>query len=45
MHGSADFRNRVNLIDDAAIVLGEIERFYTPFLGRRGEAAMSALAA
>ncbi|MGB7419270.1 MAG: tRNA dihydrouridine synthase DusB [Erythrobacter sp.] len=45
MHGSADFRNRVNLIDDAAVVLGEIERFYTPFLGRRGEAAMSALAA
>ncbi|MFM7348791.1 MAG: tRNA dihydrouridine synthase DusB [Erythrobacter sp.] len=32
LHGSAEFRNRVNFIDDADQVLGEIERFYTPFL-------------
>ncbi|MXP40676.1 tRNA dihydrouridine synthase DusB [Altererythrobacter soli] len=35
MHGSAEFRNHVNFIDDAAQVLGEIERFYEPFLRRR----------
>ena len=34
MHGSAEFRNMVNFIDDADQVLGEIERFYTPFLLR-----------
>ena len=33
--GSAEFRNRVNFIDDAAHVIGEIERFYEPFLRRR----------
>ncbi len=32
LHGSAEFRNRVNFIDDAGEVLGEIERFYAPFL-------------
>ena len=35
MHGSAEFRNKANFIDDADEVLGEIERFYTPFLRRR----------
>ena len=35
MHGSADFRNKVNFIDDARVVLNELERFYTPFLHRR----------
>lgn len=35
MHGSAEFRNHVNFIDDPKQVLGEIERFYTPFLRRR----------
>ena len=35
MHGSAEFRNHVNFIDDAAQVLGEIDRFYEPFLHRR----------
>jgi tRNA-dihydrouridine synthase B len=35
MHGSADFRHKVNTIDDPAQVLGELERFYTPFLHRR----------
>ena len=35
MHGSADFRNKVNAIDDAKQVLGELERFYEPFLRRR----------
>ncbi|MCU0948621.1 MAG: tRNA dihydrouridine synthase DusB [Porphyrobacter sp.] len=34
MHGSAEFRNMANFIDDADQVLGEIERFYTPFLLR-----------
>jgi tRNA-dihydrouridine synthase B len=32
LHGSAEFRNKANFIDDADQVLGEIERFYTPFL-------------
>ncbi|USA40652.1 tRNA dihydrouridine synthase DusB [Pelagerythrobacter marinus] len=35
MHGSAEFRNRANFIDDPDQVLGEIERFYQPFLHRR----------
>ena len=34
MHGSAEFRNHANFIDDPKQVLGEIERFYTPFLHR-----------
>ena len=34
MHGSAEFRNKANFIDDPAQVLGEIERFYEPFLNR-----------
>ncbi len=32
--GSAEFRNRANFIDDPAQVLGEVERFYEPFLRR-----------
>ncbi len=35
MHGSAEFRNRANFIDDPVEVLDEIERFYEPFLHRR----------
>jgi tRNA-dihydrouridine synthase B len=35
MHGSAEFRNFVNFIDDPDQVLGEIERFYAPFVHRR----------
>ena len=35
MHGSAEYRNRVNFIDDPAEVLDETERFYEPFLRRR----------
>ncbi len=35
LHGSAEFRNRANFIDDPVQVLGEIERFYEPFLRRR----------
>jgi tRNA-dihydrouridine synthase B len=35
MPGSAEFRNHVNFVDDAAQVLGELERFYEPFLRRR----------
>lgn len=33
--GSAEFRNRVNFINQAPQVLGELERFYEPFLLRR----------
>jgi tRNA-dihydrouridine synthase B len=33
--GSAEFRNRVNFVDDPLQVLGELERFYEPFLRRR----------
>ena len=32
LHGSAEFRNQVNFIDNGEQVLGEVERFYTPFL-------------
>ena len=35
MHGSAEFRNRVNFIDQASVVLEELEQFYDPFLKRR----------
>ncbi|HEY6816599.1 MAG TPA: tRNA dihydrouridine synthase DusB [Croceibacterium sp.] len=35
LHGSAEFRNFVNFIDDPIQVLGELERFYEPFLRRR----------
>lgn len=35
MHGSAEFRNHANFIDDPDQVLGEIERFYAPFIHRR----------
>jgi len=35
MHGSAEFRNRANFIDDANSVLEELEKFYQPFLRRR----------
>ena len=34
LHGSADFRNKVNFIDDAKVVLDELERFYEPFVAR-----------
>ena len=30
--GSAEFRNRVNFIDDVGTVLDELDRFYEPFL-------------
>jgi len=35
LRGSAEFRNHVNLIDDAEQVLGELERFYETFLHLR----------
>ena len=35
MHGSAEFRNRVNFLDDTVEVLDELKRFYEPFLHRR----------
>jgi len=35
MHGSAEFRNQVNLVEDPEQVMGDLERFYTPFLNRR----------
>ncbi len=31
LHGSAEFRHMINTIEDAAQVLGELERFYGPF--------------
>lgn len=34
LHGSAEFRNRVNFLEDAGAVLDEIARFYEPFLLR-----------
>ena len=33
--GSAEFRNQVNFIAEAPQVLGELERFYEPFILRR----------
>ncbi len=35
LHGSAEFRNRVNFIDDPQVVLDELARFYEPLLSRR----------
>jgi len=35
LHGSADFRNKVNYIDDSKVVLDELERFYEPFVRRK----------
>jgi len=35
LRGSAEFRNFVNFIDDPDQVLGELERFYDPFLRRQ----------
>ncbi len=35
LHGSAEFRNHVNFIDNPTQVIGELERFYEPFLLRR----------
>ena len=35
MHGSAEFRNRANFMDDPREVLDEIERFYNPFMHRQ----------
>lgn len=35
MTGSAEFRNKVNFIDDPAVVLEEIDRFFEPFLLRQ----------
>ncbi len=35
MFGSAEFRNRVNFIDDPQTVRDELSRFYEPFLCRR----------
>jgi len=34
LYGSAEFRKAVNFIDDPAQVLGEIDRFFEPFLVR-----------
>ena len=32
--GSAEFRNMLNRIDDAEQVIGELTRFYEPYLAR-----------
>jgi tRNA-dihydrouridine synthase B len=34
LHGSADFRNAVNQINDPKVVLDMLERFYEPWLSR-----------
>lgn len=34
LHGSADFRNAVNQINDPKVVLDMLERFYAPWLSR-----------
>ena len=34
LHGSADFRNAVNQINDPKVVLEMLEQFYTPWLSR-----------
>lgn len=45
MHGSAEFRHKTNRIEDPDQVLGEIERFYAPFMGRGSAASDQAKAA
>ena len=35
MYGSAEFRNKVNFIEEPAVVVDEITRFFEPFLRRR----------
>ena len=35
LHGSAEFRNRVNFLDNPDEVLAELQRFYEPFLQRQ----------
>ncbi|GAD50963.1 putative tRNA-dihydrouridine synthase [Caenibius tardaugens NBRC 16725] len=35
LHGSAEFRNHVNFIDDARAVLEQLARFYDPLLQRK----------
>ncbi|MEN7537223.1 tRNA dihydrouridine synthase DusB [Aurantiacibacter flavus] len=35
MHGSAEFRNKVNFVDDPRQVLSDLAAFYDPFLHRR----------
>lgn len=35
MHGSAEFRHKVNFIEQPSVVIDEITRFYEPFLRRR----------
>lgn len=34
LHGSADFRNAVNQVADAATVLDMLDRFYAPWRSR-----------
>ncbi|GGD51030.1 tRNA dihydrouridine synthase DusB [Erythrobacter arachoides] len=45
LHGSADFRNKVNFIDDARVVLDELERFYEPLIVRPADPAPARQAA
>jgi len=35
LHGSAEFRNKVNFVDQASEVFNEIDRFYEPLLRRK----------
>ena len=34
LHGSAEFRNRINFVDDADKVMRSLREFYAPFLSR-----------
>ena len=45
LHGSAEFRNRVNFIDDPATVLAMVRDFYARQIGLHGDAAPARLAA
>ena len=35
LHGSAEFRNKVNFVEDARVVQDDLARFYEPFLKRQ----------
>jgi tRNA-dihydrouridine synthase B len=34
LHGSAEFRNKVNFVDDADEVMRSLREFYAPFISR-----------
>ena len=34
LHGSAEFRNMINFVDDADAVMRNLREFYAPFISR-----------